>query len=89
MNLRTYIELSRHEVADRARRLWKAAGSPTGRDLEYWLRAEVELLLAKATNSSKRRVPGTNPSRSRTRQFLPRTPQSEWRNRNRYRLCSN
>ena len=40
----THIELSREEVADKARRLWRAEGCPRGRDLEYWLRAEVELL---------------------------------------------
>jgi hypothetical protein len=39
-----YIELGRDEVARRALRLWKAAGRPVGRDLEYWLQAEVELL---------------------------------------------
>jgi hypothetical protein len=39
-----YVELPREEVARRALRLWKAAGQPTGRDLEYWLQAEVELL---------------------------------------------
>ena len=50
MNMRTNIEmqpcveLRRDEVARRTLRLWKAAGRPTGRDLEYWLQAEVELL---------------------------------------------
>ena len=39
-----YVELPREEVARRALRLWKAAGQPMGRDLEYWLQAEVELL---------------------------------------------
>ena len=50
MNMRTNlemqpcVELRRDEVARRTLRLWKAAGRPTGRDLEYWLQAEVELL---------------------------------------------
>jgi Protein of unknown function (DUF2934) len=50
MNTRTsidsqpFIELRRDEVAGRALRLWQAAGRPAGRDLEYWLQAEVELL---------------------------------------------
>jgi Protein of unknown function (DUF2934) len=50
MNMRThseterYVELRREEVARRALQLWRAAGRPTGRDLEYWLQAEVELL---------------------------------------------
>jgi len=39
-----YVELRRDEVARRALQLWRAAGRPTGRDLEYWLQAEVELL---------------------------------------------
>ena len=44
MHYKTHIELNRAEVADRARQLWKADGSPNGRSLEYWLQAEVELL---------------------------------------------
>jgi Protein of unknown function (DUF2934) len=39
-----YIELSRDEVARRARQLWNADGRPARRNLEYWLQAEVELL---------------------------------------------
>ena len=38
------IELRRAEVARRTLQLWRAAGQPTGRDLEFWLQAEVELL---------------------------------------------
>jgi Protein of unknown function (DUF2934). len=30
-------------IADRARRFWQDAGSPEGRDLEFWLAAESEL----------------------------------------------
>lgn len=50
-----YIEMGRDEVAKRARRLWKAAGRPNGRDLEYWLQAEVELLAARNGGSSPKR----------------------------------
>ena len=39
-----YIELRRSEVLYRALRLWKSAGQPAGRVLEFWLQAEVELL---------------------------------------------
>ena len=39
-----YIELHRDEVARRTLQLWKSAGRPAGRDLEFWLQAEVELL---------------------------------------------
>ncbi len=51
MNMRTYVEperyveLRREVVAHRALALWRAAGQPGGRDLEFWLQAEVELLL--------------------------------------------
>lgn len=38
------IELRREEVARRTLQLWQAAGQPAGRDLEFWLQAEVELL---------------------------------------------
>lgn len=34
---------SHDAVADRARKLWQAAGSPEGQDLAFWLRAENEL----------------------------------------------
>lgn len=39
-----YVELRREEVARRTLRHWQAAGRPQGRDLEFWLQAEVELL---------------------------------------------
>lgn len=47
MKSQAYIELSRGEVARRARELWQSGGRPNGRDLEFWLLAEVELLVAK------------------------------------------
>ena len=47
-----YVELNRDEVARRAVRLWKNSGCPAGRDLEYWLEAEVELLMER-----QRRLP--------------------------------
>ncbi len=78
MNMRTNIEmqqcveLRRDEVARRTLRLWKAAGRPTGRDLEYWLQAEVELLAERqhcrpqdrtyATAESVTRLAGRNES---------------------------
>jgi len=40
------IEVSRDEIAHRACQLWEAAGQPIGRDAEYWLQAEAELLAA-------------------------------------------
>ncbi len=50
MNRRTHIEiepcveLRRDEVTLKALQIWRAAGRPTGRDLEFWLQAEVEML---------------------------------------------
>ena len=38
------IELLREDIVRRSMRLWKAAGRPAGRHLEFWLQAEVELL---------------------------------------------
>ena len=51
------IELGRDEVAHRARQLWQAAGQPTGRNLEYWLQAELELV------SERRPRPNRAPAR--------------------------
>jgi hypothetical protein len=34
----------RRRVADRAEALWREAGRPEGRDLEFWLQAEQELV---------------------------------------------
>jgi hypothetical protein len=35
--------LTNEAIAMRARKLWASAGSPAGRDLEFWLNAETEL----------------------------------------------
>ena len=40
-------KVSRDEVAQRACELWEAAGRPVGRDEEYWLQAEAELLASR------------------------------------------
>jgi hypothetical protein len=45
MNNQTKI--NRDEIAKRAHELWNAAHRPGGRDLEFWLQAEAELLAAK------------------------------------------
>lgn len=39
-----YIELRYADVVRRAVQLWKSAGGPARRILEFWLQAEVELL---------------------------------------------
>ena len=35
--------IQHEEIAARSRELWQRAGSPDGRDLEFWLGAEAEL----------------------------------------------
>jgi hypothetical protein len=61
MHQQAYIELSSQEVVRRASRLWKAAGSPGGRTLEFWLQAEVELLEAIAASLRKTQISGLPP----------------------------
>ena len=36
------------QIRDRARALWDEAGQPEGRDMEFWLTAERQLLLEEA-----------------------------------------
>ena len=46
-NNQNQIKFSHDEIAQRASKLWELAGHPVGRDAEYWLQAEAELLAAK------------------------------------------
>ena len=62
MHDETYIELSRGEVTRRARWLWRDAGCPAGRDLEYWLQAEVELLKVRVPHLRRHLARGTGPA---------------------------
>ncbi len=39
-----HARIERHEIAERAYKLWCEANRPAGQDLEFWLRAEAELL---------------------------------------------
>jgi hypothetical protein len=41
------IKINHDEIAQRASQLWELAGHPVGRDAEYWLQAEAELLAAR------------------------------------------
>jgi len=58
----TYVELSCGEVTRRARRLWRAAGCPAERDLEYWLQAELELLKARVPHLRRHLARGNGPA---------------------------
>jgi hypothetical protein len=44
---RTHVRTDRKEIAERAYKLWCAADRPAGRDLEFWFKAESELLAAR------------------------------------------
>ena len=46
-HIQDQIKISHAEIAQRASQLWELAGHPIGRDAEYWLQAEAELLAAK------------------------------------------
>ena len=35
---------TKHEIKARARELWEQNGCPAGRDLEFWLQAEAEII---------------------------------------------
>jgi len=41
------IKIGHGEIAQRASALWEMAGHPIGRDAEFWLQAEAELLGAR------------------------------------------
>jgi Protein of unknown function (DUF2934) len=44
MNHAKYESTPTHdEIGARSRHLWQLAGSPSGRDLEFWLAAEIEV----------------------------------------------
>lgn len=45
------------ETSRRAYELWEEAGRPSGRDLEFWLRAELEVLRRENCPDRKERQP--------------------------------
>lgn len=60
---------SHEKVADLARQLWEQDGRQTGRDLEYWVKAEQQLASANAPGNPAKSNPGVRsgvvPSRAR------------------------
>jgi len=50
------------EVAQRAYEMWRSAGEPGGRDLEYWLRAERELRVTRTRHEHVSQPRTTRPS---------------------------
>jgi len=48
------MEVHSEEVRERAYRIWEREGRPDGRDLDHWLEAEREVLVAsEGTQQSK------------------------------------
>jgi hypothetical protein len=43
MNNKTTSQNQQHTIRSRAHSLWEQAGRPHGRELEFWLQAEVEM----------------------------------------------
>ena len=71
-------KVGRDEVAQRAYQLWVAAGQPIGRDLEYWLQAEAELLAARQSGRSPEvGVSQASPKRETTQPLAPSAPGPE------------
>ena len=71
-------KVSRDEVAQRAYQLWVAAGQSIGRDLEYWLQAEAELLTARQSDRSPQAgVSQASPKRETTQPLAPSAPGPE------------
>ena len=71
-------KVSRDEVAQRAYQLWVTAGQPIGRDLEYWLQAEAELLAARQSDRSPQvGVSQASPKRETTRPLASSAPGPE------------
>jgi hypothetical protein len=46
-HIQAQIRISHDEIAQLASQRWELAGHPIGRDAEFWLQAEAELLAAK------------------------------------------
>ena len=71
-------KVGRDEVAQRAYQLWVAAGQPIGRDLEYWLQAEAELLAARHSDRTPQvGVSQASPKREMTRPLASSAPGPE------------
>jgi len=49
---KTRIRIDLDEILQRAYRLWTDAGQPAGRNLEFFLQAEAELMAAKRTGTA-------------------------------------
>jgi hypothetical protein len=64
MNNPSTAPVQHEEVSAKARALWQSAGSPEGRDLEFWLAAEAELQRERADVAETRQGLSDKPARS-------------------------
>ena len=62
-------EEAKQIIRERAHALWEADGRPEGRELQYWLRAERELLAALVAGEEEDPSTGGQEDRSRRRRL--------------------
>ncbi|HEX2852525.1 MAG TPA: DUF2934 domain-containing protein [Opitutaceae bacterium] len=61
----TPSSLTHEAITMRARKLWASAGSPSDRDLEFWLAAETELRNERVPRTGTTSLPDRPPHRRR------------------------
>jgi hypothetical protein len=67
--------LEHDEIVQTARRIWEQEGRQAGRDLDYWLQAEAELLAVRQNSRSTAvGVSQVNPKRETTRPLASAPP---------------
>lgn len=52
------VQVTHEKIAQRAKEIWERDGRQAGRDLEYWLQAERELLFARSGSGNNRNSTG-------------------------------
>ena len=51
--------LNHEDIANLARQIWQSEGGQPGRDLEYWLKAERQILAASESTKTQKKNGGT------------------------------
>jgi hypothetical protein len=54
----TNVRIQHEDIAELGKRMWEIDGRPVGRDLDYWLRAERELLATRESAGRTMVSPG-------------------------------